>query len=57
MSCHTTKAADFYAFLSTFVFVDAGVPCVPGYHGGNQDPQHLLFEAQRIGAYHFLFLP
>jgi 3-methylcrotonyl-CoA carboxylase alpha subunit len=27
----------------------AGVPCVPGYHGTNQDPQHLLSEAERIG--------
>ena len=28
----------------------AGVPCVPGYHGDNQDPQHLLEQAGRIGA-------
>src|SRR5258706_3853878 len=27
----------------------AGVPCVPGYHGTNQDPLHLLSEAERIG--------
>ncbi|EGO31218.1 hypothetical protein SERLADRAFT_344837, partial [Serpula lacrymans var. lacrymans S7.9] len=27
----------------------AGVPCVPGYHGTNQDPQYLFEEAQRIG--------
>lgn len=26
----------------------AGVPCVPGYHGTNQDPSHLLAEAQKI---------
>ncbi|KAG8815808.1 hypothetical protein FRC17_000573 [Serendipita sp. 399] len=26
----------------------AGVPCVPGYHGSNQDPQHLLSEARKI---------
>jgi len=27
----------------------AGVPCVPGYHGTNQEPLHLLSEAERIG--------
>ncbi len=27
----------------------AGVPLVPGYHGGNQDPAHLAREAARIG--------
>src|SRR5258706_1339239 len=27
----------------------ARVPCVPGYHGTNQDPLHLLSEAERIG--------
>jgi 3-methylcrotonyl-CoA carboxylase alpha subunit len=26
----------------------AGVPCVPGYHGGNQDPQFLEAEADKI---------
>lgn len=29
---------------------DAGVPCVPGYHGANQDPVFLYEEAQKIGA-------
>ena len=28
----------------------AGVPCVPGYHGDDQDPQHLLKQASAIGA-------
>ena len=28
----------------------AGVPCVPGYHGDEQDPQHLLEQARAIGA-------
>lgn len=28
---------------------DAGVPCVPGYHGTNQDPDFLFEEAQKIG--------
>ncbi len=27
----------------------AGVPLVPGYHGADQDPQHLQREADRIG--------
>jgi 3-methylcrotonyl-CoA carboxylase alpha subunit len=27
----------------------AGVPVVPGYHGGDQDPAHLLAEAEKIG--------
>ena len=27
----------------------AGVPCVPGYHGTNQDPQYLLNKAESIG--------
>ena len=27
----------------------AGVPLVPGYHGANQDPEHLQREADRIG--------
>lgn len=27
----------------------AGVPCIPGYHGGNQDPDFLQAEAERIG--------
>ena len=31
------------------IMQDAGVPLVPGYHGDNQDPQHLLAEAKKIG--------
>ena len=27
----------------------AGVPLIPGYHGDNQDEQHLLAEARRMG--------
>jgi 3-methylcrotonyl-CoA carboxylase alpha subunit len=27
----------------------AGVPCIPGYHGSNQDPQYLKDEAAKIG--------
>ena len=29
--------------------IQAGVPCIPGYHGSNQDPAFLLAEAQKIG--------
>lgn len=28
---------------------DAGVPCVPGYHGSNQDPEFLARKAEEIG--------
>lgn len=28
---------------------DAGVPCIPGYHGVNQDPDFLKQEAEKIG--------
>lgn len=27
----------------------ASVPCVPGYHGSNQDPDFLLSQADEIG--------
>jgi 3-methylcrotonyl-CoA carboxylase alpha subunit len=27
----------------------AGVPCVPGYHGAEQAPEHLFAQAQQIG--------
>lgn len=31
------------------IMIKAGVPCVPGYHGTNQDPEFLLSEAFNIG--------
>ncbi|GAB1740742.1 hypothetical protein NU219Hw_g5827t1 [Hortaea werneckii] len=31
------------------IMIEAGVPCIPGYHGANQDPEHLAKEAERIG--------
>ncbi|EKD12497.1 uncharacterized protein L3040_008179 [Drepanopeziza brunnea f. sp. 'multigermtubi'] len=31
------------------IMIAAGVPCIPGYHGGNQDPEYLLQEATKIG--------
>ncbi|MBW0489824.1 hypothetical protein O181_029539 [Austropuccinia psidii MF-1] len=31
------------------IMTRAGVPCVPGYHGPNQDPQFLKNEAEKIG--------
>ncbi|KAH9056884.1 carbamoyl-phosphate synthase L chain, ATP binding domain-containing protein [Lactarius vividus] len=34
---------------SKTIMTNAGVPCVPGYHGASQDPQHLLSEAEKIG--------
>ena len=36
-------------FFSSCVLGDAGVPCVPGYHGDNQDPDFLFKKAQEIG--------
>ncbi|KAL8801156.1 MAG: hypothetical protein Q9182_004661 [Xanthomendoza sp. 2 TL-2023] len=31
------------------IMTDAGVPCIPGYHGQNQDPVCLKQEAEKIG--------
>ncbi|RPB05248.1 3-methylcrotonyl-CoA carboxylase subunit alpha [Choiromyces venosus 120613-1] len=31
------------------IMLKAGVPCIPGYHGSNQDPDFLLQEASKIG--------
>ena len=31
------------------LMLEAGVPVVPGYHGGNQDPDFLAAEAEKIG--------
>ena len=31
------------------IMTEAGVPCIPGYHGGNQDPDYLKQEAEGIG--------
>ncbi|KFY62652.1 hypothetical protein V496_04482 [Pseudogymnoascus sp. VKM F-4515 (FW-2607)] len=31
------------------IMIKAGVPCIPGYHGSNQDPENLLEESRKIG--------
>ncbi|KAL1310546.1 hypothetical protein AAFC00_000826 [Neodothiora populina] len=31
------------------IMLAAGVPCIPGYHGADQDPQYLMDQAQDIG--------
>jgi 3-methylcrotonyl-CoA carboxylase alpha subunit len=31
------------------IMTSAGVPCIPGYHGTEQDPKHLESEAERMG--------
>ncbi|RDW62137.1 hypothetical protein BP6252_11570 [Coleophoma cylindrospora] len=31
------------------IMIEAGVPCIPGYHGTNQDPDYLLEEARKVG--------
>jgi 3-methylcrotonyl-CoA carboxylase alpha subunit len=30
------------------IMISAGVPCIPGYHGSNQDPEYLLQEAKKM---------
>ena len=30
------------------IMLKANVPCTPGYHGDNQDPEYLLEEAKKI---------
>ncbi|KAH0565134.1 hypothetical protein GP486_001467 [Trichoglossum hirsutum] len=37
------------AFQSKDIMIAAGVPCIPGYHGNNQDPAFLKAQAERIG--------
>lgn len=29
--------------------INAGVPCIPGYHGPDQSPEYLLKKADEIG--------
>ena len=31
------------------IMTETGVPCIPGYHGSNQDPDYLKAEAVKIG--------
>ena len=31
------------------IMINAGVPVLQGYHGENQDPEHILAEAKKIG--------
>lgn len=31
------------------IMIKANVPCTPGYHGDNQDPDYLLEEAKKMG--------
>jgi geranyl-CoA carboxylase alpha subunit len=35
--------------LSKIAMIEAGVPCIPGYEGENQDIAHLITEAKKIG--------
>jgi len=35
--------------LSKIAMIDAGVPCIPGYQGSEQDDARLISEAERIG--------
>ncbi|KAL8647223.1 MAG: hypothetical protein Q9210_005686 [Variospora velana] len=38
-----------YGSRSKEIMTEAGVPCIPGYHGHNQDPSVLKHEAEKIG--------
>ena len=59
MSCHAAPLRQLITrpYPLSLTLVDAGVPCIPGYHGANQDPQHLLSEAQKIGTDRVLYSP
>lgn len=46
---HTAIEAMGNKSRSKEIMTDAGVPCIPGYHGTNQDPKHLEQEAERVG--------
>lgn len=41
----------FVRLSSSPLFLGAGVPCVPGYHGENQDPDFLFEKAREIGKH------
>lgn len=49
-SCQVTRGETWSAIVAHRVSA-AGVPCVPGYHGNNQDPDFLLQEAEKIGSF------
>jgi 3-methylcrotonyl-CoA carboxylase alpha subunit len=44
-----SSRADSSGSESKNIMTKAGVPCIPGYHGSNQDPEHLKSEAANIG--------
>jgi 3-methylcrotonyl-CoA carboxylase alpha subunit len=45
----TEAGVDIVHSESKNIMTAAGVPCIPGYHGSNQDPEHLKTEAAGIG--------
>lgn len=50
--CHRTirhRSLISHCSESKDIMTAAGVPCIPGYHGSNQDPEHLKSEAAKIG--------
>lgn len=49
-SCQVTRGETWSPIVAHRVSA-AGVPCVPGYHGNNQDPDLLLQEAEKIGSF------
>jgi 3-methylcrotonyl-CoA carboxylase alpha subunit len=48
-----TSLFNFYFLIlfseSKTIMTIAGVPCIPGYHGNNQDPEFLSRKAEEIG--------
>ena len=47
-SIHHSRIPLTLSSQSKKIMTDAGVPCVPGYHGQNQDPDFLEAEADKI---------
>lgn len=41
--------AQWYHSQSKEIMSKAGVPCIPGYHGSNQEPGFLRSEASKVG--------
>jgi 3-methylcrotonyl-CoA carboxylase alpha subunit len=49
VSVETKLTVLYFSSASKNIMTQAGVPCVPGYHGANQDPDFLKSQADEIG--------
>lgn len=47
LGCYAS-AANIFSESKT-IMTAAGVPCIPGYHGENQDPEYLATKAEEMG--------